>query len=521
MGELTHENIDPIKRKVIMTGLAIALFAACLDGTITTTCGPTIAKEFNATDLLPWLTTGYLLLETVAIPLAGKLSDLYGRKKLLMIGLAVFGLASLLAGIAWDMWVVILARALQGFGGGILIPVATAAVSDLYAPEERGKIQGALGALFGIGMGAGPLLGGAFASWDGIGGFHGWHFAFLINLVIVLGVLYTCRHEFPSVQVDEKPTIDYIGIALISAALIGVVFYFQLIGKSISIVSWESLIFIVAIIAVLAIFVRHEGRTKEAVIAPHIFSNPTVRGAAIILFLMGFTLVGDELFMGMYLQRVTGHSAVESGLYLLSMVAGMIIASSAGGHFLNKTGIKPWVVAGPILMTIAYFVFSMFTPEFNAVTFCIAEFVFGLGAGCVLASLMTAVQNSCEHKEVGMTTSAVNLMRNIGSTIGTSVLTLISTAVISKECLDSSVPGISDLADTGLGILDHIVEGMTEFNHEIYKIFTDSIGTAFFFGAILLLIAVVVGLRYKIQTVEQTKEIREFTEEVTKDNGKV
>lgn len=515
---LTYDTIDPKKRTIIMVGLAIALFAACFDGTVTTTCGPTIAKQFEANEMLPWLTTGYLLLETITIPLSGKLSDLYGRKKLLIVGLTLFGLASLLAGIAWNMEVVIIARAIQGAGGGILIPVATAAVSDLYAPEDRGKIQGILGALFGIGMGAGPLIGGYFANLGDLGFCQGWQLAFLINIPVVLLVIALCRHEFPAVTVEGKPTIDYAGVALISLALVGVVLYFQCLGKQFAVDSWQSILFVAAIVFVLCLFSYVEHNAKEPIMAPHVFQNPTVRSAAIIFFLLGFALVGDELFTGLYLQRVTDHSAMDAGMYLLCMVIGMIIASVVGGSLINKTGTKPLIVSGTLLMAIGFFALSYIEPTFNDWLFIGAEFVFGLGAGLLLASLMTTVQNSCEHKDVGMTTSAVNLMRNVGSTIGTSIFTLLVSALIFEHA--NNTPGCEQYADLGLGILDKLGEMGGALDSAIKQIFTDSVAGAFFVGGLILLVAVFVAFRFKVVTIEQTKKIEEFTNDLTKDNKK-
>ena len=524
MEGLTFDNIDPRKRNIIMIGLAIALFAACFDGTVTTTCGPIIASGFNASELLPWLTTGYLLLETVAIPLAGKLSDLYGRKRLLLIGLAFFGLASLLAGIAWDMWVVILARSVQGLGGGILIPVATAAVSDLYAPDDRGKIQGILGALFGIGMGFGPLIGGSFASVSEILGLAGWHWAFLINLPIVIAVFIMCRGQFPSSSDDAKPSVDYKGIAMICVALVSVIIYFQLLSKgSIKMVSWTSLLCILVIIVLFRIFIEIEKSADEPIIAPYIFVNPTVRSAAIMLFLLGFAMVGDELFMGLYLQKVTGHSPIDAGMYILVMVGGMIVSSLAGGALLNRTGVKPWVIAGPILMATGFFMFSHIETSFNATVFCLSELLFGLGGGCLLASLMTAVQNSCEHSEVGMTTSAVNLMRNIGSTVGTSIFTLVVNAAIYKESLTVIGGDIGrELGELGIGILDRLDDpGMAPLYDSIRSVFTDAVAAAFGFGALVLLIAVIIGFMFKVVTTAQTKDISEYARMITESNGKV
>lgn len=158
--QITYKNIDRGTRNMIMTGLVFAMLCACFDGTIVGTCAPIIVADLGGMDLYAWMTTAYMLCETVMIPISGKLSDLYGRKPLFLIGLAIFVGGSLIAGLSVNMEMLIACRAFQGLGGGILIPVATAAVADLYAPAERARMQGALGAVFGIGSGLGPLLGG-------------------------------------------------------------------------------------------------------------------------------------------------------------------------------------------------------------------------------------------------------------------------------------------------------------------------------------------------------------------------
>jgi len=497
---LTHENIDPQSRKKIMIGIALAMLVACFDGTITTTCGPEIGNSFNNTSLLPWLTMGYLLFETIMIPISGKLSDLYGRKKLLTIGLGLFLLSSIVATIGISMEVMICARAIQGMAGGIIIPVANAVIADLYPPEERAKMQGALGALYGIGLGIGPLIGGALASME-IAGIPGWHFAFAINIPLLLITIFMCKEKFPMpANLQEKPKIDYKGIMLISILLVIFIIYFQLFGTAFDVISIESLAMIFVMVGIIILLSRVESEATEPIIAPHVLKNPTVRSASLLLFLLGFSMIGDELFTSMFLQKIEGYPAINAGMFMLCMIAGMVITSSVAGRMIEKTGYKPWIFAGPILMAVGMWGMSFIT-DFSVPQLAISEFVFGLGVGCLMASLMACVQNSCEDSEVGMTTSVVSLFRNIGSTIGSSVYTIIVTLGISYYAVEE---GISQWANEGLGILEHL-GGL--FDEQIKTVFTNSVAGAFSLGTIVLIIAAIIGYRFKIVHMSKTKEI--------------
>ena len=171
-----------------MIGLCVAMLGACFDGTIVGTCGPVIAADLNGSDLYSWMVTAYLLCETIMIPIAGKLSDLYGRKPLFLLGLGLFIIGSILAGLSTSMQMLIVCRAIQGFGGGILIPVATASVADFYPPRDRARMQGMMGALFGIGSGVGPLIGGYIT--EAIS----WHWVFFINVPLaIVSILLTVK----------------------------------------------------------------------------------------------------------------------------------------------------------------------------------------------------------------------------------------------------------------------------------------------------------------------------------------
>lgn len=204
---ISWRNIGPRNRTLAMIGIFLAMLIACFDGTIVSTCGPIIAADLNGSDLYSWMVTAYLLCETIMIPIAGKLSDIYGRKPLFLVGLGLFIAGSFLAGTSSSMEFLIACRAVQGFGGGILIPVATAAVADFYPPRDRGRMQGILGAFFGIGSGIGPLLGGYITE------VVSWHWIFYINIPLaIVSILLTIR-KFPQPALDMEHTVDTRGYA--------------------------------------------------------------------------------------------------------------------------------------------------------------------------------------------------------------------------------------------------------------------------------------------------------------------
>ncbi|MBQ7702064.1 MAG: MFS transporter, partial [Candidatus Methanomethylophilaceae archaeon] len=240
--------------------------------------------------------------------------------------------------------------------------------------------------------------------------------------------------------------------------------------------------------------------------APHVLKNPTVRSASILLFLLGFSMIGDELFTSMFLQKIEGYTAINAGLFMLCMIVGMSITSTLAGKMVEKTGYKPWIFAGPVLMAFGMAGMSFIT-DFSVAQLAISEFVFGLGVGCLMASLMACVQNSCEDSEVGMTTSVVSLFRNIGSTIGSSVYTMIVTLGISYYAIEQ---GITQWAYEGIGILEHLGEG---FDEQIKLVFTNSVSGAFALGTIVLIAAAIIGYRFKIVHMSKTKKIFDIEKE--------
>ncbi len=484
-----------------MAGIFLAMLIACFDGTIVSTCGPVIAADLNGSDLYSWMITAYLLCETIMIPIAGKLSDIYGRKPLFLLGLGLFIVGSILAGLSTSMEMLILCRAVQGFGGGILIPVATAAVADFYPPRDRARMQGLMGAVFGIGSGVGPLIGGYIT--EAIS----WHWIFYINVPLaVVSILLTVR-KFPSPLEGTEHVVDTKGIALLSVLLLDVLLFIELGGKSFEWVSPVSAAMVALAFVLLYAFVRQERRARNPVLAPHLVRNRVVVKAAVFMLIYGIGMMGAMTYASMFAIYIFGLTTLEAGFYSLAMVVGMMITSMLSGHLVNRTGYRAWLVTGPVLCFIGLYMMSTMGLGTDISFYCLSTFILGLGLGCMMSVVMSAVQNSSRPSEMGMTTSSVNLIRSIGSTMGTAVFAMIITAVITGE-LSSLLPAeVFESVPHDTGILDIVAavqagtpgyEAFAPYVDEMLTAFANSVDLAFLIGGVLLLLLVAVGLFFKV-----------------------
>ena len=502
--QITYKNIDPKVRKMIMAGLVFAMLCACFDGTIVGTCGPKIAADLGGMELYAWMTTAYMLCETVMIPISGKLSDLYGRKPLFLIGLSIFVGGSFVAGLSTNMEMLVGCRAVQGIGGGILIPVATAAVADLYSPLDRARMQGALGAVFGIGSGLGPLLGGFIT--DNIS----WHWVFYINIPLAAIAFILTIKKFPTPELESKPSIDYCGIAILTAFLLDLVLFFHWAGTDFEWISMQSGAMVLAAIILLIVFLKVETMAKEPVIALKVFRNKTVVMAMIFMFIFGLAMMGAMMYSSMFAIYILGLSTMEAAEYTIAMIVGMIITATASGNMVNRTGYKIWLTAGPIISFVALFMMSKLTLDSDLWYYAVCLFIFGFGLGCMMAIIMTAVQNSSEPREIGMTTSSVNLIRSIGSTIGTAIFALIITNWIDGELRNNLTPAAYDMVphDTGvLNLLQMFALDPTaalpffmaddEFVNHVLLSFANSVDMAFLIGGILILLLTIIGFFFR------------------------
>ena len=500
-----------------MIGLSLGMLIACLDGTVMATAINEILKDFNGYGEYSWVFTGFMLCETIMIPLAGKLSDQYGRKPIFMIGLAIFLVGSLLSGLSGNMTQLILFRAIQGIGGGMLIPVATATVADLYPPAERGKVQGMLGSLFAAALCVGPFIGGYIT--DNIG----WHWIFFINLPIGAAALLFCLRRFPNPEITEEVHVDYRGMALLSAFLLILLLFFTWVGVDFPWVSIESAAMAAVAVALLIAFIKTELKAKDAVMQPSLFRNKMFVRCAVTMLIFGMGMMGVMVYMPVFMQAVVGISATNTGILILPMVAGMMITSTISGFTVRKTGYRPWLTAGPIVTAIGMILLSTLGRGSEETTTVLFLFITGIGFGCVMSVAMVAAQNSAKDGEMGMTTSLINLFRSVGSTVAVGIFTTLINGRIAVELADRLPAHVFDSVPHSTSVMNIISSLLTNpaewpdfiianygnnpepFINAVIDSYGGGVSFAFICSAAVVLLALVTAFFMKGKPVEEAK----------------
>jgi len=426
-----NHHLSLRSKLIIMISVMASLFLVALDQTIIATALGKIVEDFNAFSSLSWIVTAYLLTTTITVPIAGKLSDLFGRRTLLLIGVAIFGIGSLVSGMAGDVNQLIFARAFQGIGGGIITANAFTIVGDLFAARERGKWQGMIGAVFGLSSVVGPLLGGWLTDGNAILGFvTDWRWTFYINVPIALAAFLLIAIVCPPLKHDKKPRVDYLGAALLTLGL-GVlilavdntesIFKDFLSATGWSLVGLRVLMFSV-VAAAVAGFVWVEHKAQEPILPLRFFKNRNFVLIMGVASLFGAAFLGAILYLTQFNQQVFDATPTESGLMLLPMIAGLMTTSITAGQIISRTGrYKIFMQVGIVVATSMVALLTTLTPESTYLYEATIMVFLGAGLGVVMPVMNLAVQNEFAQHDLGAATSSSQLFRSLGSTIGVAI----------------------------------------------------------------------------------------------------
>jgi EmrB/QacA subfamily drug resistance transporter len=451
-------GLSPRAKLEILGAVLLALFLGALDQTIVGTALPRIVTDLGGNEYYTWVVTIYLLTSTITVPFYGKLSDIYGRKPMMMFGVIVFLIGSALSGLSQNMAMLILFRGIQGIGAGALFPIALSVIGDLYTPAERGRYQGLFGAVFGISFIIGPALGGLLTD------FVSWHWIFYVNIPVGIVSLIVLARLLPTIKREGATrNFDLTGAAVfivaISALLVG------LTNKQTG--EWTDAAvggLIVASAILGALFVAIEARAREPIIPLGMFRNRTYTASIVSTFLVSFGFFGAIIFLPRWFQFVNGSSATESGYQIFPLLIGLIGSSIISGILVSRTGrYKAIILTGLVLMTAGIALMTQLKADTDITTLWVWMFVTGAGIGPTLSVYTIVVQNAVPFRQLGVATSNLTFFRQIGGSVGLAVTgTIFGTRLIEElpgQLTAAGVPAqaVSQVSGAGTNALDNLV----------------------------------------------------------------
>jgi EmrB/QacA subfamily drug resistance transporter len=536
-------NLSPRAKLEILGAILLAMFLFALDQTVVSVALPKIITDLAGNELYTWAVTVYLLTSTISGPIYGKLSDLYGRRPIIIFAVSLFLISSVLCGLSQQMWQFILFRGLQGLGGGAVFPVALAVIADLYTPAERGKYLGLFGAVFGLSSLLGPGLGGLITD------NFGWHWIFFINVPVGLVSLFILWRLLPAIKrPDAARNIDYVGAGVFTAAI--ATFLIGLTNKTGTHLvdgapvanGWtEPAVggLILLGLALGALFLFIESRVREPIVPLDLFRLRTFTISVAATFLAAFGFFNAIIFLPRWFQSVAGASATESGYNLLPLLAGMIVAAVLSGQIVARVGRYKLLMVGSLaLLAVSLFLMTNLRANTDRPVLWLWMVLAGLGIGPSLAVFTLIVQNAVSPDRIGVATSNLTFFQQIGGTVGLTLggtlfgdrlLQEIPTQIVAAGVPAELVAGFSpsnpqfaklDLTGTGdlaaklatvipepfQGIIPNIVTG-------IHQAFSIAVTSTFWIGiAGAIVAAVLVAFLHEVP-MRQTFHVEDYSPE--------
>jgi len=432
-----------------MSGLLLAMFVAILSSTVVSTALPRIIGDLGGSQsAYTWVVTSTLLALTVTTPIWGKLSDLFDRKLLVQTGLVLYVGGSVLAGLSQTTGFLIACRVVQGIGVGGLTALVQVILSDLVSPRERGRYAGYLGAVFGVGTVAGPLIGGVVT--DSLG----WRWCFYIGVPFAIAAFVVLQKTLHLPRRRRREAkIDYLGATLIAGGVSALLIWVSLAGQQYDWLSWQTAVLVIGGIGLLLAAVLTMRRASEPLIPLRLFANRSVVLAVIASVAVGIAMFGTTVFLSQYMQVARGKSPTESGLLTIPMVTGLFLASTFIGRLVSRTGrYKRLLLIGAALLTVGLGLMGTLDETTSLVELGAFMFVMGAGVGMLMQNLVLVVQNTVRFEDIGAGSSLVAFFRSLGGAIGVSVLG----ALLAHHASSDITSGLADAGIEAGGTADQV-----------------------------------------------------------------
>ncbi|QPA32147.1 MDR family MFS transporter [Thermaerobacillus caldiproteolyticus] len=414
----------------IVVGLLLGIFVASMDNTIVATAMATIVADLGGLDKFVWVTSAYMVAEMAGMPIFGKLSDMYGRKRFFIFGLIVFLIGSMLCGIAQNIVQLSIFRAIQGIGGGALVPIAFTIMFDIFPPEQRGKMGGLFGAVFGLSSIFGPLLGAYITD------YLNWRWVFYINIPLGFLSFLLLAFFYRESPKHTKQKIDWLGVMTLVPAIVCLMFALELGGNK---YEWDSHIIISlfsAFAVLFLLFLYVEAKAQEPIVSYHMFRKRLFAASNLVGFFSGATFIVATVYIPLFIQGVTGGSATNSGLILLPMMLATTVSAQLGGFLASKMSYRNVMIIFTAVFVIGMFLLSTITTETSRLTVTWYMIITGLGIGASFSVLGMAAIHHFQETERGAASSTSSFLRSLGMTIGITIFGIIQRNLFTDRLTD-------------------------------------------------------------------------------------
>ncbi len=410
MNQLSHYYLAKDRINMIMVGLMVGLLVAAFDYSIMATAMPQVINSLHGMEYYIWPFTSYMLSSTIAIILFGKLSDIYGRKHILIAGIITFVVTSVMCGFATNMFQLIIFRGLQGIGGGILISLPFIVVGEIFSPRERAKYMGILASVFGLADVLGPILGGVITDT------FGWRWVFFVNVPVGIAAVTILLYSLPNFKLpDVKKVIDYSGIITFTLALSSLFLAITLAGDLNKYPIAEVAGLLVFSVIMFAVFIQAEKKAVEPVMPLRLFKNSIFTVSSLESFLASALMFSGIIYVPLFAQGVLGMSATNSGLIMIPMLLSLTITSIVTGQIISMTGkYKKLVIAEFIITGIGVMLLATMNVNTPYYLLLLYSTVLGVGSGMAYNIFNVAVQNAFTMREIGIVTASMRFFRNVG-----------------------------------------------------------------------------------------------------------